>query len=60
MLLPEVEVVSVFLICIFLVMLVEGRMAEEGTTLSRIVSPCWHQQNGSCISRCAVRTDLTG
>lgn len=32
MLLPEVEVVSVFLICIFLVMLVEGRMAEEGTT----------------------------
>lgn len=31
MLLPEPEVVSVFLICIFLVMLAEGRMAEKGT-----------------------------
>lgn len=31
MLLPELEVVSVFLICIFLVILEEGMMAEEGT-----------------------------
>lgn len=58
--LPEREVISVLLICIVSVMLVEGRVSEDTATFSGIVPvyACWLQKNGSCIGKCASRTDL--